>query len=305
MEPAVPRIKLPARRAPMQHRIMRLILASTRPRPVQAPRHRLPDLLPRKPRAVQVPVILRARRLAREPQPARIRPQVLVALERQARRPIRIRPVRPRRGTPARIEEVDRVGDVVGAEHVAQRDEDLRLGGFVGLAVDDEGLVGDDGDKEDAATGEEVGVVEGLPDGVVAALRGRIEEQLFGFVPEDLVRRELKEDFGVGGHLEGFDGGALPVREGRGEGDGGGLEDADGEGGDGVVGDDAGTVGVGHGDGPIAPGNVGDNGVEEEAGVVLFEELGGLAVEEGVEAALVDSHLVGSGEAIVSRVLSC
>lgn len=114
----------------------------------------------------------------------------------------------------------------------------------------------------------------------------------------------MEEDFGVSAHLEGFDGGALPVREGRAECDGGGLEDTDGEGGDGVVGHDAGAVGVGNCDGIIAPGDVGDDGVEEEAGVVLFEKLGGLAVEEGVEASLVDGHLNGLGEAIVGGVLN-
>ena len=50
-----------------------------------------------------------------------------------------------------------------------------------------------------------------MKDGVVASLDGvGVEEELGRFVPEDLVWWELKEDFGVGAHLEGFDAHLFP-----------------------------------------------------------------------------------------------
>ena len=182
-------------------------------------------------------------------------------LQRQSRRPIGIRPVRPGRGAPAGIHEIDRLRDIFRTEHLAQRNEDLLLRRLIILSVDDDGLVGDDGNEEDAAAGEEAFVVEGLPDGVIPTHRGGVEEEFGGGVPEDFVGGKLEEDFGVSGHLEGFDGDALPVGKGRGECDVSGLEDADGEGGDGVVGFDAASVSVGDGDGGIVPGDVGDDGV--------------------------------------------
>jgi len=103
--------------------------------------------------------------------------------------------------------------------------------------------------------------------------------------PEGFV--ELEEEFCVGAEGEGGDGGLLPVRERGREGYGVVLEDAEGDGGDGVVGFDAGAVGGGDMHARVGVGNVCYDGVEEEAGVGGFEEFGGLVLEPGVEAALV------------------
>ena len=172
-------------------------------------------------------VELRARSLARVPETPGIRAEVLVPFEGESGRPVGVAAVGPGRGAPARIHEVDGLGDVGGAEHLAQRDEDLLLCGFVGLVVDDVGLVGDDGDEEDAAAGEEVGEIEVLPDRVVAPGRRSVEEELGGIVPEGFVGWELEEDLGVDSHLEGLDGDLLPTWEFGRECDVSGLEDTD------------------------------------------------------------------------------
>ena len=97
-----------------------------------------------------------------------------MAFQRQTRGPIRVRAVGPWRGTPARIHEIDRSGDVVFAEHLPEDDDDLLLCCLVTLLVDDDGLIGYDGDEEDAAAGKKAFVVERLPDGIVAALGGGV-----------------------------------------------------------------------------------------------------------------------------------
>lgn len=71
-----------------------------------------------------------------------------------------------------------------------------------------------------------------------------------------------------------------------------GLENADGEGGDGVVGIHAAAVGGVDCDAGVAVGDVGYDGVEKEARVVVGEELGRLAVQEGVVSSLVNGELV-------------
>ena len=86
----------------------------------------------------------------------------------------------------------------------------------------------DDCDEEDPGPGEEAGAVEALPHWKVAAFfRVSIEEELRGGVPEDLVGRKLEEDFRVCGHGEGGDALLFPGREGRREGDGVVLENAE------------------------------------------------------------------------------
>lgn len=209
---------------------------------------------------MQIPKVLTTSRLARKPQPPSISAQILVSFEREPGRPIGVAAVGPGRGAPAGIHEINRLRHVLGTEHLAQGREDLGFGEVVGLLVDDVGLVGDDGDEEDAAAGEEVFVVEVLPHGVVAAGVGGVEEELGAVVLEDSVGRELEENFGVDPHLEGFDGDAFPVGEGGGEGYGVGLENADGEGVDGVVGFDAGGVCVVDCYAGVGPGYVGDYG---------------------------------------------
>ena len=151
-------------------------------------------------------------------------------LQRRPHRPIRVAPIRPRLGTPPRIHERNRLRHVLRAKHLSQDVEDLVLGRLVVLLLHDVRLRSDDGDEDDAAARQEAGAVEGLEDGVVTALGGGgVEEELGGRVPEDLVGGELQEDFGVGAHLEGGDGELLPGGEGRGEGDGVVLEDAEAE----------------------------------------------------------------------------
>lgn len=139
--------------------------------------------------------------------------------------------------------------------------------------------------------------------------------------PEGLV--ELEEEFCVGSEGEGGDGGLLPVGEGGREGYGVVLEDAEGDGGDGVIGFYAGAVGGGDLDAGLGVAYVCYDGVEEEAGVVGFEEFGGLVLEPGVEAALVGADyqefllvaisdtygktptVADLGEPIVGQVISC
>ena len=146
-------------------------------------------------------------------------------------------------------------------------------------------------------------MVEGLPDRVVAAARRGVEKELGGFVPKDLVGRELEEDLRVDAHLEGLDRFGLPGGEGWGKGDVAGLEDADGEGGNGVFGFDAGVIGGVYGNAGVAVGDIGHGRGEEEARVVGLEEFRGFAVEEGVVASFVEDEVVDFGETVVCRVL--
>lgn len=105
------------------------------------------------------------------------------------------------------------------AEHASEDGEDFGFGLGVGLGFDAVALVLDDGYEEDAGVWEEAGVVEGLEDGVVAALGGvGVEEELDGGVPEDLGGGELQEDLGVGAHGEGGDAVLFPGWEWGGEG---------------------------------------------------------------------------------------
>jgi hypothetical protein len=84
------------------------------------------------------------------------------------------------------------------------------------------------GYEDDAGTLEEARRVEGLEDGIVAALdRIGVEEELCIFGPENFVRRELEEDFGVCAHVEVVDPVLLPFREFGLEADGFILKDAE------------------------------------------------------------------------------
>lgn len=114
--PAIGSIILVAGRRPMQN----LILPFTGTPPLHTSRHTLTHRLALKPRSLQKAKVLRTRRLACKPQPLHIRPQVLMHLERRARRPVRITAVGPGLQTPARIHERCWLRDVVGAEHAPQ-----------------------------------------------------------------------------------------------------------------------------------------------------------------------------------------
>ena len=131
--------------------------------------------------------------------------------EGQARGPIGVGASRPGRLAPARVHEIDRVGDVLVTEHLAQNGEDLELGTLVGLGFDASRLVGHDGSEEDSGAGEKIREVERLEDRVVATLWGGVEEVLIAGIPENAVGRKLEEDFGVDAHLEGFDRDAFPL----------------------------------------------------------------------------------------------
>lgn len=114
--PAIGSIILVPSRRPMQN----LIFPLPSTPPLHTSRHTLTHRLALEPRSLQEAKILRTRRLAREPQPLHIRPQVLMHLERRAGRPVGIAAVGPGLQTPARIHERCRLRDVVGAEHASQ-----------------------------------------------------------------------------------------------------------------------------------------------------------------------------------------
>ena len=141
--------------------------------------------------AVKVTVIFLAGGFACEPQAADVGAEVLVALQCEAGRPVGVATASPGCFAPARIHEVDRVRDGGVAEHLAKDDEDLGFGDIVGLSFEAVGLVCHDGHDEDAAAGEELGDIERLGNGVVAAGWGGVEEVLVVGLPEDLVGREL------------------------------------------------------------------------------------------------------------------
>ena len=254
---------------------------------------------------MQKPIVLRARVLPREPQASDVAPQILVLLQRHARRPVAVAPVRPLVRAPARVHERGRLGDV--AEHLAQHRQDLLLGGVVVLGLDDRGLPRHDGHEEDVAAGQEVRVRQGLEERVVPARGGRRVEEVLGVGGPELGGK-LEEDLGVDAHVEAGNRRPFPGGQRRREGHGcvfglRVLQDAEGEGADGVLRFEARVVcGVG-GDGVVGVADVGDDGVQMEVGVVGGEEGGCLADDEGVEAALVEDVVVLFGELVECCVL--
>lgn len=193
-------------------------------------------------RPVQIAVILLAGGLAREPQATRVGAQVLVALKCEPGRPVGVATARPRSLAPTGIHEIERFGHGVAAEHHTQDGEEFGFGTLCGLGFDAMGLIRDDGGYENSAAGEEFRDVERLVDGIVAPIRGGVQEVLETRFPEDLVGGELQEDFGVDTHLERGDGDLLPAGQRRMEGHEVGLENADGEGADGIIGLNAAAV---------------------------------------------------------------
>jgi len=83
------------------------------------------------------------------------------------------------------------------------------------LRFDTAGLLGNYRGDEDSGPGKKTREVKWLEDGIVATLRGGVEEELVARIPEDAVGRELEEDLGVNAHLEGFDRDTFPEGEWR------------------------------------------------------------------------------------------
>lgn len=81
------------------------------------------------------------------------------------------------------------------------------------------------------------------------------------------------------------------------------MQHTEGESVDGVVGANAGSVGGVDLDAAVGVGDVLDDGVEEEAGVLGSEEGGGLAFDEGGVAAGVEDEVVLVGVLVEGGVL--
>ena len=222
---------------------------------------------------MEIAVEFSASSLACVPDTPGICPEVLVPFQCESGRPIGVAAVGPWRSTPPRIHEVEGIWDILGAEHLTERDEDLLLRGFIVLVVDDVRLICDHSDEKDAAAGDKVWEIQILPYGVVASGWRCIEEKFRRIVPKDLVRWKLEEDLGVDSHLEGLDGDLLPVREFGLKCNVPRLEDTHGKRGDRVVRLDAARVRIGNGDTIARPGNVRDDCGEEQARIVFREEL--------------------------------
>lgn len=76
-----------------------------------------------------------------------------MALECESGRPVGVAAAGPRRLAPARVHEIDWLGDGVVTEHLAEDGQELGFGDVVGLGFDTVGLVGHHGGEEDAAAG--------------------------------------------------------------------------------------------------------------------------------------------------------
>ena len=161
--------------------------------------------------------------LTSKPNPADIRPQILVHLERRARRPVRKASTGPRELAPAGVCEGDWIRGV--GEHLAEDFHDFSLCGGVGLPLNAVGFFIDDDNEEDVGARQKAWCAEGLEEGVVAAGDGvGVEHELGGGVPEGV--GELEEDLGVGAHFEHLYSCFLPVWKLRGEGNGFVLKNA-------------------------------------------------------------------------------
>ncbi|KAI7978072.1 hypothetical protein EIK77_009612 [Talaromyces pinophilus] len=148
--------------------------------------------------------------------------------QRHTVRPIRVASVCPWFKAPARVHECNWVRHVVGTKHVSEDGHDLIPGFIVGLSFDAVRLIVHHGYEDDAGTFEEAWCVEGLEDWIVSALnRIGVEEVLCVFGPEDFVRRELEEDFGICAHVEVVDSVLFPFGEFGLEADGFVLKDAE------------------------------------------------------------------------------
>lgn len=156
---------------------------------------------------------------------------VLLLLHGRACTPVGKSATEQRVQCPPREREGDWLGHIGCAIHVPQHFDEIGLDLGVGLQFRTVGGVGSQRGKDDLASaegvsmlvtkgrrwhslpGEEVGQVEGLPHGVVSTVVGIGVHGELGVIPE--LCRELREDFGVRGHVEIRDGFSLPVRERR------------------------------------------------------------------------------------------
>lgn len=122
-------------------------------------------------------------------------------------------------------------------------------------------------------------------------------------VPEDLLRWKLEEDLGVDSQLESLDGDLLPVWELGHKCNIPRLEDTHGKGCDRIIRLDTARVRIGNGDTIVGPANVGDDCGQEETRIIILEELRSLAMEKGIEPALVNREIVGLRKTVVCGVL--
>ena len=235
--------------------------------------------------------VLGARGFPGEPEPAQVRAQVLMHLQRHAGGPVRVRAVGPGGAAPPGEHECDRIGDLVLPKHAVEHVQDLCLYGRIGHAFGAVGLLIDDGDEDDGGAGEETRGVEGLPDRVVAA-RGRVsvEEELRALGPEGVGK--LEKDFRVCAHLEGVDSFALPWWECWVKGYRVVLEYPKGERADCIGSFNAGPIVCLYVDRRRVVGDVGHGRVEQQTRVSWGEEVRGLALDEGIEAALIKDVVV-------------
>ena len=95
----------------------------------------------------------------------------------------------------------------------------------------------------------------------------------------------------------------LPLRQGGREGDEIGLQHANAEGTDGVIGFDAGAVFVEDGDARRAPRDVFDDGVQKQSFVIWFEVRGSFSFNKYTIASLVIDEIVYFGETIVCLII--
>lgn len=123
-------------------------------------------------------------------------------------------------------------------------------------------------------------------------------------VPEDLVRWKLEKYLGVDSHLERLNSDLLPVWEFGRKGNVPRLEDTHGKRGDRVLRLDAARVRVGNGDAMVRPGDVGDDCGQEQARIVLGEELGSLAMDKGVIPTLVNHEIVDLRKPVKCGILN-
>lgn len=281
---------------PMQLLIMRAMPTSLSPLDrdtviIQQRRNLLTSPATLKVRAVQETKVFGAGGLPGKPQAVDVGAEVLVHLQRRARRPVRVAAVRPWDLGPARVHECRRLGDVFIWEHLAQNSEHLVFRLLVGHVLDAVRLVRDDGHEDDVRPGEEIVFRQALPDRVVPARLGiRVQEILRVLGPEGLV--ELHEDLGVRAHLELVDRRLLPVGQFWREIDGVLLQHTDRERAQCVGGVYAGSVRVVHRHSVVRVLDVCDLSVETQTGVILLKEGGSFAFDDGAVSALVNDEVI-------------
>lgn len=243
-------------------------------------------------RSLDVSIILLAGCFPRKPQPISVCTEILVTFEGETRRPVRIGAMSPRFFTPPGIHEVDRLGNFLVAEHLAEDFQNLGLGFIVRLVLNNKGLIRHDSRDKDAAAREKFWNTKWLENGIVASFRASIQQVLRGPIPKDLIGRKLQENFGVNTYIKCFDGGLLPAWERRSEVYFAGFEDANGEGANSVVGIDTRSIGIMNCDALFTPLNFLNDGVQEEPGIIWFEKSCSFAANEDIETTRIMNELI-------------